>query len=594
MKHDWKIWVAVILSGLVTWISCHNTPNNSTFDQAVHQWLEAHTDSLEASAGRLLAVASGNDSTALQQAFEDCRKRYKQLEWCSEYYAPATSRLLNGPPLPEIEVAEHQASEPSGLQVIETFLYPYDTASNASLRKEIRSFTASVTALRQVIAHTRFDTAHVFDACKLEVFRVVTLGISGFDTPLSGLAIQESTISLGAVQDLCRLMAAPPALLTTFDNAIAVGHMSVDTNGFDYAGFITGHLNPLTKAMMHWYRQEGLPLVKEQTALKQDAATLFDTAVLNIRHFITSPEAFPTPEKVALGQELFGNTQLAGNGKRSCKSCHQPEKAFTDGLNQSLTISGRSRVLRNAPTMLYAGLQLSQFYDMRSPTLENQVLDVLNNKDEMHSSPVAVASWLNKIPAMQQRFRKAFPQMPDTIRAREVMMAIASYIRELRPFNASFDRYMRGDKQAMDAMAVKGFNLFMGKGRCATCHFIPLFNGTSAPDFSTTESEVLGVLQQPGVPVLDSDLGRFIHTEMEELKYAFKTPTLRNVALTAPYMHNGAYRTLEEVIDFYDKGGGVGYGIHLPNQTLAPDALHLLEAEKQALIAFMGALSDER
>jgi cytochrome c peroxidase len=135
----------------------------------------------------------------------------------------------------------------------------------------------------------------------------------------------------------------------------------------------------------------------------------------------------------------------------------------------------------------------------------------------------------------------------------------------------------------------------MGKAKCGTCHFMPLFNGTVPPDFTETEFEVIGV---PAHNLtfkknsLDADLGRFAVHKMQLHKAAFKTPTLRNIALTAPYMHNGVFKTLEEVLEFYDLGGGVGIGLDIPNQTLPSDRLNLLESEEGEIIAFLKVLTD--
>jgi cytochrome c peroxidase len=146
--------------------------------------------------------------------------------------------------------------------------------------------------------------------------------------------------------------------------------------------------------------------------------------------------------------------------------------------------------------------------------------------------------------------------------------------------------------------ARRGFNLFMGKAACGTCHFAPVFNGTVPPDYEDSESEVLGV---PAAPVwkdaaIDPDMGRIANRRAAEHapfnQYAFKTPTLRNIALTAPYMHNGVYQTLEEVMQFYNVGGGAGIGIVLPNQTLPPDPLGLSKREIRDIIVFMEALTD--
>lgn len=585
----------VAIAGITSWIACTNTHTSAAdFDKTIHQWLTIHIDSLEAGAERLRSLAAARaPEQELRSAFKECRRSFKQLEWFSVYYAPATSRQLNGPPLPEIEVEENKRSDPTGLQVMEEMLFPYDTAVSADLLKEARGLVSSLIPLRHTIENTRFDTAHVFDACKMEVFRTEALGISGFDTPLSGWGIEETGVALRAVKDIMALTGAPDTLLSRFDKTIAVTETTVPAGTFDYAAFMAEQLNPLSAAMTDWFYAAELPPIKYPQALKNTARTLFDSSAFNTAYFVHNADAIPTPQKVALGKMLFYDNRLAGNGQRNCSSCHQPEKAFTDGLPKNVALDGTSRVLRNTPTLLYAGLQQAQFYDMRSPTLENQVLDVLHNEAEMHSSPESVASWLNSDSVLKSQFKAAFPDMQDTILPRHVMRAIAAYIRELHPFRSDFDRYMRGDATALTPTQKKGLNLFMGKARCATCHFMPLFNGTAAPSFAMSESEVLGVLRSPGIAELDPDMGRYTHTQLDELKYAFKTPTLRNVGLTAPYMHNGAYRTLEEVMTFYNKGGAAGYGITLPGQTLSADSLRLSAEEMKSIVAFMESLTDK-
>jgi cytochrome c peroxidase len=187
---------------------------------------------------------------------------------------------------------------------------------------------------------------------------------------------------------------------------------------------------------------------------------------------------------------------------------------------------------------------------------------------------------------------------------------------------------MRGEKAALTAEEVKGFNLFMGKAKCGTCHYMPLFNGNFPPRFVKMEAEVIGVpaaaqgpsgrvgaAQGPseragaekglsggagaangagkeGAPgaVIDPDPGRFAIVAAESFRHAFKTPTVRNAAGTAPYMHNGVFSTLDEVMDFYNKGGGAGLGIKMPNQTLPFDKLDLNENERKEIIAFIKSL----
>lgn len=581
---------ALLFTVVIGWLACSNSkPGINT---TAHEWLYRQADSLDTATGSLLQLAMQQaPEKELQYAFLHCRRLYKKLEWFSEYYAPSTSRGLNGPPLPEIEVEEHKLAEPSGLQVIEALLYPYDSSTRTNLVTEIRSFQSGLIPLRHTIENTVLDTAHLFDACKLEMFRVITTGISGFDTPLCGTGLAEAATSIETVKEIMQLLHAPDNLLTQLTNA-AAATAGKTPGSFNYASFITATLNPLTRSMVNWYTTTGLTPLATELALQRNAGSLFDSGAFNSNFFVHNPEAMLTPEKAALGRFLFNNNNLAGNGKRSCQSCHQPDKAFTDGLMKSSFLEGHGQVQRNTPTLLYAGLQQAQFYDMRSPTLENQAMDVLSNKQEMHSSAEQVAAWINNTSAMQQRFKQAFPTMEKEVLPRHIIMALACYIRTLQPFRSNFDRYMQGDTKAMNDTAIQGFNLFMSKARCATCHFLPLFNGTAGPSFTNTESEILGTLSKPESGVLDGDSGRYIHTRMPELLFAFKTPTLRNIAVTGPYMHNGTYTTLQQVVSFYNKGGAAGYNIHLPNQTLATDELQLTPAEQQQLVVFLQNLTD--
>ena len=160
--------------------------------------------------------------------------------------------------------------------------------------------------------------------------------------------------------------------------------------------------------------------------------------------------------------------------------------------------------------------------------------------------------------------------------------------------NSPVDQALRGNGGALTEQERRGFNVFVGKGKCATCHFIPLTNGTVPPGYREAEVEVLGTPSRAVTAnaKIDPDLGRFRLTRAEPHRYAFKTPSLRNVALTAPYMHNGVYPTLESVVDFYNRGGGAGIGITLANQTLPKDPLKLSTGEQRALVSFMKALTD--
>ncbi|HEY0776858.1 MAG TPA: cytochrome c peroxidase, partial [Gemmatirosa sp.] len=230
-----------------------------------------------------------------------------------------------------------------------------------------------------------------------------------------------------------------------------------------------------------------------------------------------------------------------------------------------------------------------------------QVDSVLASPAEMGSSTGGAAARLARDPAYRARVAAASGAPAVTPRA--VRQALAAYIRSLGRFDSRFDRAVRGDTSAAAALTPDerhGFNVFMGRARCGTCHFAPLFNGTAPPDFVATAVEVIGVPDRysPDMPNatrrtrVDPDSGRAALDRLDGHLHAFKTPSVRGAAAGGPFMHNGALRTLNDVLDFYDRGGGAGLRAAVPNQTLPRDPLHLTAADRRALVAFLHALDD--
>ena len=242
---------------------------------------------------------------------------------------------------------------------------------------------------------------------------------------------------------------------------------------------------------------------------------------------------------IQLGRQLFFEKALSGNQTRSCATCHQPDKYFTDQLVANQKINKDSPLRRNTPTLLYASCQSAQFWDGRAATLQEQIADVLSSPDEMNASFPEIKERL----LQNTRYRHL---LSDSLTLTQIENALAAYLSTLQPMNSSFDRYIAGDRRALTPQQKKGFNLFMGKAQCGTCHFAPIFNGTTPPFFNRSEYEVLGV---PGLTAAvnktaDQDLGRYERYPVSVYKRAFKTPTVRNAAQTGPYMHNGCFKTL--------------------------------------------------
>ena len=302
------------------------------------------------------------------------------------------------------------------------------------------------------------------------------------------------------------------------------------------------------------------------------------------------PEGNPqTAEKIELGKTLFFDRRLSGDGTMSCASCHVPDQAYTDGQELSLSYP-TTRNWRNTPTLLNIAYFKSLFHDGRAATLEEQALFPVMSSFEMNLNLDYLEEKIRIVPEYGAAFKKVFGG--EVTKAR-IAMAIAAFERTLVSVNAPLDRYLKGDKAAISPGARRGFEIFTGKGKCADCHFGPnlsddRFHALNVPEnpedrkdprIAATRRFVAKVFRYEDYRNLEEDPGRYLVTrEMKDWK-AFRTPTLREIAKTPPYMHNGTMKTLEEVLDFFDRGGGPG------NKALTP--LKLTADEKLALKTFL-------
>jgi len=302
-----------------------------------------------------------------------------------------------------------------------------------------------------------------------------------------------------------------------------------------------------------------------------------------------------TPEKVELGRLLFWDPVLSGEKDVACASCHHPRFAYTDA--RDLPIGARPIARRNTPTIVnsafngmgvlgsYDPSSAPMFWDARARSLEAQALEPLKVHEEMRGDAYpeasAVGIVVERIAAIDEyraRFTRAFDGTSPVTPA-NLGRAIAAFERSLLSIGSPFDRYMRGDASAMSAAAVRGMQRFERFG-CSNCH--------KGPMFSDYDFHVLGIPDHPTLEESDSGFGRM---------YAFRTPSLRNVALTSPYMHNGVFRSLEDVVDFYDslrRGGGLQSGNpHVKDGDLDQLLTRMVGGGGPDLIAFLEALTDE-
>jgi cytochrome c peroxidase len=277
--------------------------------------------------------------------------------------------------------------------------------------------------------------------------------------------------------------------------------------------------------------------------------------------------------QIELGKMLFFDTRLSRDRSMSCATCHDPAKGFGDG--RALAIGFGGKVLaRHSPTVLNAVYNSSQFWDGRAGTLEEQAAGPIMAAAEMNmASEQEVVARLNLASAYTERFHAAFGEAPSL---KNIAKAIASFERTLVTPDSRFDRYLSGDKSALTEQEKRGLILFIGKASCSSCH-----NGNNLAD---NKFHVLG-----STPNQAEDVGRYAVSKDEKDRGAFKTPTLRNVELTAPYTHNGVFRSLEEVIEFYDEGGG-----EASNKSDLMLKLELTKQEKSDLLAFLKSLTGQQ
>ncbi len=581
----------LIALGLYVWLRPKPTPA-----QAVKAQFMRDINDLDSTVSQLQrAILTRQPTPVVQMAFRRARLAYKRVEFISAYYSPETTRALNGPNLPNVD-DDLRVNPPEGFQVLEELVFPVvDPASYADAVQVAAVIRSNVNRLRKISESNELTDSHAFDAMRLEVFRIVTLGITGFDSPVAFHSLPEVSSALESLQQQLahyelddQDATLAKQLDRTFAESIRALHTARSFDAFDRLTFINQQANVLTGLLLDAQKVLFIPVFTESRLLSPAARTLTDSGVFNANYFVNLDEQRTTADRVALGKLLFYDPILSGNSERTCATCHQPDKAFTDGEPKSLAVGfGGRRTVRNTPTLYNAALQAVQFADSRVVFLEDQASDVIQNTDEMHGSLPDAVRALGRNPPYRALFTKSYK---DGVTEHTLKNAVASYIRSLSSFDSRMDRYFRGQTAAMTAEEKHGFNLFMGKGKCATCHFFPLFNGTVPPAYQETESEVLGTPATATSKMVDPDVGKFVLTGREPHRYAFKTPTVRHVAKTAPYMHNGVYRTLDQVVEFYNKGGGNGLGFNLDNQTLPFDKLNLTESEKRALVAFMEAL----
>ena len=550
--------------------------------------------------------------STIKKQIQSVRLKLKAIDFWLRYLEPTVYKKINGP-LPvewETEVFEKfekpYKREGAGLTLAQLYLDEPNPGKSKLLSLLYQSDTAIRTFLADSITKTLTQPGNFFFANRLFLLNLAAIYTTGFECPDTESIIEELQNMLANVNDLYISFNISFPSFSIPENYIRLyGEMQTfvagqprDYSKFDHFHFIAGYVNRLytiNQLLIGNYHVFSKNF--NDYSLNNDNRSIFDKDLYNGQNSKGIFIAIDDPEKLneikAIGKLLFFDPILSGNGKRSCASCHKPEQYFTDTtVATAFAFNEAAHLSRNTPTLLNVVYNHLLMLDGKHISLQNQAKDVITNPVEMGCSPQKVVENVLSCEVYKkafQKFKKLTPLYPE-VSIDHIVSAITLYYSDFSRFYSPFDRAMNG-ANSISPEAILGFNLFMSKAQCATCHFVPQFNGVKPP-YIGSEFEVLGVPQSKEYKQLSNDSGRYMQNPAIETMHAFRTGSIRNSSFTKPYMHNGVFNTMDEVIDFYDAGGGAGKGLKLDNQTLSSDSLHLTNEEKVALKSFIKTLDE--
>lgn len=569
-------------------------------EKQVNQYIITEIRALNEELGVMSEAASIKE---MQAAYFRSRRHYKHVEFYIEFISPLEAKYsINGPLVPKFDPdrPEH-TTYMQGFQRIEELLFGKKATDKAAVMKISRLLISRFSLLLRQYEILPIVPSDILEMQQFQLYRISALNLNGYDATFVRNNVTECEWNLEGMEQVLNCYARVEEKHMAFDTLMrhveqtkAYLHWHKDYESFERLPFIVSFINPLNAKLVAFHRSCGYGWNRRKQAVYLQAGFLFGKESFSpsffSRYFADTSRA---REKAALGKILFFDPVLSGNNDRSCASCHRTDRSLADGMMFGSRLDSSGHLPRNTPSLWNVMYQQSFFYDGRARDLEQQILHVLHSKEEMNAELDQIVMKLRKSEEYRALFRTAFSGSPDSaLTEYAVKKSLAEFEKTLVAMDSRFDRYLKGDREALTLREINGYNLFAGKALCGSCHFFPLFNGTVPPSYMDTEYEIIGVPSSLREDELDSDKGRFNFFRIDHLQNAFKTPGLRNVSLSAPYMHNGVYSTLEQVMNFYTAGGGMGLAFEVPNQTLPFDSLQLTTLEEEDIILFMKALED--
>jgi len=549
------------------------------------------------------------EANHLIQHIHEARLSLKEIDFWLRYLEPISYKWINGPLPVEYETEVHEKFEKpyrregAGLILLEQAINNHvakDSCENlvSKALQGIQTFKAD--SILQKIK----DPHHVLFCNRLLLLNLATIYTSGFDCPDTSQIIPELQQLIRSTQTIYLEWNKiypnyfPENYLQLFLSLHQFVSNQTHYSSFNHFVFIRDYINPLfslNQSMIRDKKARSSSLI--DYSLRTTAQSIFSKDLYTAQSTkglfgqVTDPTVLK--EIRHYGRLFFNDPILSGNNQRSCASCHKPNQYFADTtLITHLNFNRTLPLKRNTPSLINVPFNHLLMQDGKHYTLLAQTKGVITNPEEMAGEETEIMTKVNAIKtyrSLLKKWTKLTPAYPEPSLA-HISSAIIIYYASMSQYSAPFDAMMN-KTLAPDSLVINGFNLFMGKAQCGTCHFAPIFNGVKPP-YTNSEFEVLGVPADTAFLKKDSDIGRAMVFNAPPTQFAFRTGTIRNAAKTAPYMHNGLFNTLEQVIDFYDQGGGVGRGLDYPNQTLSAQKIGLTPGEKKALIAFIHSLTE--
>ena len=552
------------------------------------------------------------DKTKCTAQLHVLRAQTKALDFWLRYFEPLSYKKINGP-LPvewETEVFEKfekpYRREGAGLTLAELYLQEADFEKD-SLLALLNSAQKALLVIKQDSITRQLQTPEHFFFCnRLFLLNLAAIYTTGFENPTAERIVPELRMLINETAILYNAFNSSNSQFQLSADYLAlyqklhqfVNEQPDDVAAFDHYTFIKNFINPLFKINQEHIRKYGLKSHSViDYSLNNRSNSIFAKDLYTAQNIkgIYSRVTDPLIQQQIweLGRQLFYDPILSGNNQRSCASCHKPEFYFADTtVTTHLQFDKLAQLPRNTPSLINSTFNHLLMHDGSKNTLLEQAHSVITNSLEMNCKENDILKKVTSCDNYKKTLNQLIsytPQLP-VLSIEHITSALTSYYGSFSASASAFDEAMNGKKELSPAQQ-KGFNLFVSKAQCATCHFVPYFNGVKPP-YVSSEFEVIGVPRDTAFTALSADKGRYNINAAPETLHAFRTGTLRNIAGTSPYMHNGVFKTLRQVIDFYDAGGGAGRGLKVENQTLSADSLHLTALEKNDLIEFLNSLTE--